>query len=195
MRFLKEQYLEIGNYLRQNRWWCLYVIFLIAMAVIIFALKLDPNHPHGAYLRSTIPENANQFGYILSGNLKTASLTVARGFIPLGLGAIQALAGTCLWFVAVCKWLFPGMPASVIVAGILPHGIFEIPAILLCLLVSALLSKAVTQFLGRLILRRPALAILKQDILFAGKTFVFLIIPLILVGAFVESFITANLIG
>lgn len=77
-------------------------------------------------------------------------------------------------------------------AGFLPHGVFEITAVLF--------SCALGFRLGRLLLvrlikpSRKKQIFLKSEFIFSLKLFFFIVVPLLLIAAFIESFITGSIL-
>ncbi len=72
-----------------------------------------------------------------------------------------------------------------LVASILPHGIIEIPTIIICAVFGVLLGLKL--FLGKRIMPDESLLTLMKKI---SKAYLFVIIPLLLCAAFIESFVT-----
>jgi stage II sporulation protein M len=76
-----------------------------------------------------------------------------------------------------------------LLAGVVPHGIFEIPAIILAGALAVTITLGVYQKLDNR--QFP----LKSVILDAFKTFLFVCLPLLLIAALVESFVTPLFLG
>ena len=84
--------------------------------------------------------------------------------------------------------LLPGANVLSYLMAILPHGIFEIPALLLGISMGILLCRELTRkILGTN--KMPVLERIKGII----NTFVVLVVPLLIVAALIESFITPSL--
>lgn len=79
---------------------------------------------------------------------------------------------------------------AVTLAGIIPHGIFEIPAILMASALGLFFGVNVFQkfFEKRSIRLRSKLAL-------GGELFILYVIPLLFIAALIESFITGDIIG
>ena len=122
------------------------------------------------------------------GNFYAAMAAVSYGMIPfLFLPALSLITNASV--IGVITAIFKAKEIGGVVdtlVGILPHGIFEIPALLLCVAFGLNLS-----LLGTRILRRKAS---KYDLYeFSAETaraLVLAVVPLLLVSAVVESYIT-----
>jgi len=73
-------------------------------------------------------------------------------------------------------------------AGILPHGVFEIPALILSGALGLRLGYAFVRFLRRR-------GDLRGEFLMSLRTYFIVILPLLIIAAFIETFITTSLIG
>lgn len=126
-------------------------------------------------------------------NTRASFLIAATGFIPIFLPTL----GILFFNGAIIGVLFAYMNVkaaevsifSMFVSGILPHGIFEIPAVIL--------SGAIAFYVTFGIYRRfnDSRYSFRDCVMNAAKTFLFVVVPLLVVAAFVESFITPQLIG
>lgn len=128
---------------------------------------------------------------IFLNNLKAATYAVVMGIIPFIFIPFFNIATNGLVTGAVISSasIVSGKSAAeLFVLGILPHGIFEIPALVISISLGIVLCREVSKGL----LRKPhlKLGILIEKI---AKTFVLLVLPLLVVAALVESFITPML--
>ena len=122
------------------------------------------------------------------GNFYAAMAAVSYGMIPfLFLPALSLLTNASV--IGVITAIFKAKEIGGVIdtlVGILPHGIFEIPALLLCVAFGLNLS-----LLGTRILRRKAS---KYDLYeFSAETaraLVLAVVPLLIAAAVVESYIT-----
>jgi len=73
--------------------------------------------------------------------------------------------------------------------GILPHGVFEIPALLLTSALGWVLGIHLFQRI-----KKQKTTPITITLVFAGRFFIFIIVPLFLVAAFVEAFITPTIL-
>jgi len=195
LRFLKEQYLEIWNYLRQNRWWCIVILIAIAEAIIYSVLNIEASDAYGTYAEAAMPAYSSLFAFILFENLKTAVKIVLVGIVPFCIFSFFITMSSIFGLVASFKLYCPALPPGAIAAASLPHAVVEVPAIIITILASFLLSKSVTFLLYWLIRRRPALTAFRKDLVHICRMVVFLIIPMILIAAVLEAFVTTRVVA
>lgn len=119
-------------------------------------------------------------------NAQAMTLALLSGFIPflyfsaLHLGTNSMLIGL---FAAV--YINEGNSLLVYLAGILPHGIFEIPALLLSIACSIHLCRAVTDYC-----RTRKKGTVSHAIRGILPVYLCIILPLVLIAALVEAYIT-----
>lgn len=124
---------------------------------------------------------------LLKNNVLVIVKSILVGLIPflfvplyyLGMDAV-GLGAFSLFFLQA-----PGTSVLALVMSILPHGIFEFPAIWLSLTLGIYLCRE----LSKKILKKPTedLGEIGKDI---ASVFVFIILPLLVLAAFLESFVT-----
>ncbi|MDO5755165.1 MAG: stage II sporulation protein M [Tissierellia bacterium] len=124
-------------------------------------------------------------------NLTAALVMVLTGFIPFIYfpAIIGAVNGTIIG--VALKFAGTGIaPLKLFLAGILPHGIFEIPALILAIAIGlSICHSLVLKIMGRE-------SIPMGDILITSAiTYVKYIIPLLIVAAFIETYITPMILG
>lgn len=128
-------------------------------------------------------------------NWKASGISLILGFVPfLFLPVFVLLTNS-----AVTGGVFAVMSASGgnilmgIVTGILPHGIFEIPA--LC--ISIAMGFQLCRFICSKILDRGRLNSLSAGTFFlnTAKVFVFIVTPMLIIAALVETYITPVIMG
>jgi len=118
-------------------------------------------------------------------------LIFLSGFIPVFLPtlAIICFNGAIIGIIMAYLKFNGNSVMEFLLAGVVPHGIFEIPAIILAGALAVTITLGVYQKLDNR--RFP----LKSVILDAFKTFLFVCLPLLLIAALVESFITPWFLG
>ena len=131
-------------------------------------------------------------GGIFKNNIRAAGGSIVLGFIPfLFLPLISLLLnGVIIGGVYPIFMMIPGMSLLSFLVSILPHGIIEIPALVLAIALGVLLCRDLT----RKILRKEILPLgyrLKGIIMI----FVFMILPALLVASFLEAYVTPYLIN
>lgn len=113
---------------------------------------------------------------------------LAAGLFPLFFIISNGMVIGIVLEMMVAK-LGAGMGAFVFIAGILPHGIFELPAIFL--------SAAIGLKLGYHVIQ----SILKRQDMVTGELmsgvliFLFCIVPMLFIAAVIETFVTGALVG
>lgn len=121
-------------------------------------------------------------------NLGASALAVALGLVPfLFLPLVPLFANAVVLGLISGMMLGLGEPASWVAAGILPHGIFELPALLLSFALGFTLCRKLTARICRR-RARPLRAI--------GCTllmFILFVLPLLAVAAAVESWVTPEI--
>jgi stage II sporulation protein M len=121
-------------------------------------------------------------------NTRASLLIALTGFIPIFLPALSIL----FFNGAIMGVLFAFMSThgvevsifSMLMTGIVPHGVFEIPAVVLSGAIAFYLSLGIFRKLND---RQYSF---KTCVLNAGKTFLFVVVPLLIIAAIVEAFIT-----
>lgn len=121
-------------------------------------------------------------GYIFINNT-LIDLSAILSFFLFGLGSILILISNGLTIGIVLNIFQQKESLTTIIAGLAPHGMLEIP--------SFLLATAVGLWLGvRLLMKILKNEPFRPNILFALKFFFFVIVPLNLVAALIETYIT-----
>lgn len=141
-----------------------------------------------------LDESGNISPLALLGNNLQATLTAAvLGFVPFVflpvfslvvnggvIGAVLALSGAM------------GVPAwQMILLGLLPHGIFEIPAILLGIAMGIYLCRQ----MNGMVRKRPGTPRLEAILPQLVRVAVFGVLPLLTLAAVVETYVTPVLLG
>ena len=120
---------------------------------------------------------------LFANNLQAMVLCVLYGFIPflylpaLALGVNAALLGM-LASLMDGRWLL-------LLAGILPHGIFELPALFLSLAAGLCLCKNINAYI-----RKNEKGVMKPLLLNILRVTVLLVLPLLALAAVVEAYVT-----
>ncbi len=192
-RFFRERHLRTFLFLS--------VLFIVAIVVSLFYFRLHPNAAlkqiddlaamSGGFDRMTGQAQFLELILILAKNLMAAFFTLILGLIPLFLLPLLPMLRTGYALAAVIHW---GGKISflTLTAGILPHGIFEFPAMIYaaCLGVHLSLSRAKNKKVMMTIdAPQPEP---KHDLPFsrAWKSFALIVIPLLVLAALIETFIT-----
>ena len=178
-------------------------LFLIAALFTHIFLVLHPEAAQKLFslmakiLQQKIPVREPGFPLflaILKNNLQASFLMFASGIVPfLFIPAFGVLANGAGIGVITAVYQNSGLnPAALLLFGIAPHGLFEIPAFLF----SAAMGLHLSIFLFKLIfypqpMNRPSfLSSLKRTALL----WLVIVVPLIVVAALIETFVTPALV-
>ena len=128
---------------------------------------------------------------LLMNNWKAMLLSAAYGFIPfLFLPVISLLTNGAL--IGMLGTLYAASGAvPMFLAGILPHGIFELPALVLSIACGVYLCRNMCRMSTGSPKRVPLLALL-EDIL---RVLLLIVMPLTVAAAFTECYVTPVIIG
>lgn len=128
---------------------------------------------------------------LLTGNLWAMVLCVAYGFIPflhlpaLSLGVNSILLGTLAAY-----YSNNGISLVTYLAGILPHGIFELPALFLSLGCGLLLCRRITTYV-----RKNEKGVLRPLLQNEALVLLFLVLPLLVLAAVMETYVTPSVMA
>jgi uncharacterized membrane protein SpoIIM required for sporulation len=131
-------------------------------------------------------------GGIFWHNVGALILAGLTALISLGVVAILLLMvpiGLIGFFAGQVAWLSYS-PLAFVVAFVLPHGIFEIPAAIMATAFALRLGASITALRSGLTVGEGMIAALADF----AKVFVFLVVPLLLIAAFVEANLTPQIV-
>ena len=123
---------------------------------------------------------------LFANNLRAMVLGILYGFIPflylpaLALGVNAAILGMLASLIDG-QWLL-------LAAGILPHGIFELPALFLSLAAGLCLCKNINVYI-----RKNEKGVMKPLLLNILRVVVLLVLPLLVIAAVMETYVTPAL--
>ena len=199
MVFLKEQYRQSFSFLRgplqiylRNTVIAFFVILLIFYGVCLFrpdVLSMLISYIQSVVENANISDNAGNYSAlrILLNNLRASALSVIYGFIPfLFLPALPIGMNAAILGALGAYYQVSGQSMLLLLAGILPHGIFEIPALMIAFASGLYLCHGMTDMvLGKQEgLNFPAL------MLPLVRIFLTIVIPMLIAAAFIEAYIT-----
>jgi len=129
---------------------------------------------------------------LLLNNWRAMLVSAAYGVVPfLFLPVFSLLSNGALVGVTAAVYLSNGMSLSLFLAGILPHGVFELPALVLSIACGVYLCRnmcrVVTSDPGRI----PMVELL-GDLL---RVIVLLVAPMTVAAAFIECYVTPVVMG
>lgn len=193
--WLKRQYTDAFGYLKR-KWLCCLIVLVVIIELLVFALLNTAADGHyEQYLAETVGQYSGKFAFIFLENLQSMLIMILMGTIPAFLGIFFVSNQTISGLVATGKWILPDVGVTRLLISILPHGIFEIPAICFTILLSALWSRTVTIAIIRLIRRKPVITSFREDVAGILKSIVFILLPLVLIAAVIEATLTRWIVG
>lgn len=128
---------------------------------------------------------------LLANNLRAAFFTVAYGFIPfiyipvISLGTNSILLGA---FAA--HYVRNGLSMLLYVAALLPHGIFELPALVIAIALGMYLCKSINHYVRHN--PKGVMLPLMQNIL---RVMLLRVVPLFAIASVVEAYVTPLIVG
>lgn len=195
---MKKQFRAIGDFWRAE--YGRYVgmtaaAFLVLLVLAYIAGRLFPDIPVSVISAfnediagSGIVQEDGSFNVLalFTTNLRAMVLGVLYGFIPflylpaLALGVNAAILGMLASLIDG-QWLL-------LAAGILPHGIFELPALFLSLAAGLCLCKNINVYI-----RKNEKGVMKPLLLNILRVVVLLVLPLLVIAAVMETYVTPAL--
>lgn len=195
---MKKQFRAIGDFWRAE--YGRYVgmtaaAFLVLLVLAYIAGRLFPDIPVSVISAfnediagSGIVQKDGSFNVLalFTNNLRAMVLGVLYGFIPflylpaLALGVNAAILGMLASLIDG-QWLL-------LAAGILPHGIFELPALFLSLAAGLCLCKNINVYI-----RKNEKGVMKPLLLNILRVVVLLVLPLLVIAAVMETYVTPAL--
>ena len=126
------------------------------------------------------------FGALLANNLRAAVFSVLYGFIPfIYLTALAVGMNALILGVLAAYYVSNGTSLLIYFAGVLPHGVFELSALLITFALGLLLCRRITQYI-----RKNTKGMMKPLLCNIARSFVMHVVPLLVVAAAVETYIT-----
>lgn len=195
---MKKQFRAIGDFWRAE--YGRYVgmtaaAFLVLLVLAYIAGRLFPDIPVSVISAfnediagSGIVQEDGSFNVLalFTNNLRAMVLGLLYGFIPflylpaLALGVNAAILGMLASLIDG-QWLL-------LAAGILPHGIFELPALFLSLAAGLCLCKNINVYI-----RKNEKGVMKPLLLNILRVVVLLVLPLLVIAAVMETYVTPAL--
>lgn len=201
MSFIKTQFSSLGTYYKRTLKWPLIistaVFFLLTIITgIVFCLNPELAVKIIEYFIDSVAEgilddsgNISWLGLLLN-NLRACLTSAIMGFIPFFFVAAISLVINAGVIGAMLGY-YGAMGVSVwrlVVFGLLPHGIFELPALFISFAMGISLCLTMTKGVIRL-----DGAGIKQEVLNIVRIYIMNIIPLLIIAALMESFVTPQL--
>lgn len=202
MKFLKENYIKVWKFLKENLsktiLVCTVMFIVCAISGIMFGINYSEETKN--ILSEFINANEDLFSEegalsawgLIKNNTTACAMSIVFGIFPFIFLTVLSLALNGFMIGIVLGFGKAATGASIIktfVLGILPHGIFELPALILSMSMGIYLCLTLTmKIFGR--------GKLKISELFKGyiRIFISVIIPMILLAGVIESYITPLLL-
>lgn len=200
---IKEQYKKTFHFIGKDMRWIVLGTIVIFIALIVLTNLFFMKHTDMMTqliqeFRETVkdiaPDGTISAPLLFLNNLKACLIAMATGLIPflfipvLVLGVNAAVMGA-----VASMYRMAGMSVvSMYLFGILPHGIFELPAILLSISMGLYLCYCLVK---RICEGRYNRGIVKKALGNMLRTLLTLIIPLLAVAAVIETYVTPILMN
>ena len=200
---IKEQYKKTFHFIGKDMRWIVLGTVVIFIALIVLTDLFFMKHTDmmtqllqefQETLKDIAPDGTISAPLLFLNNLKACLIAMATGLIPflfipvLVLGVNAAVMGA-----VASMYRMAGMSVvSMYLFGILPHGIFELPAILLSISMGLYLCYCLVK---RICEGRYNRGIVKKALGNMLRTLLTLIIPLLAVAAVIETYVTPILMS
>lgn len=186
-RFFREQY---GRFVRTT------AIVFIALILLTFAAgMLLPRQAEAIvdmfsrfmYESAVLDTDGSvQAAALFLSNLRAVALGVLYGLIPfLFLPALPLGINAMVIGLFASYYVQNGMSLLTFLAGVLPHGIFELPALVLGIALGLCLCRGLTDYV-----RKNTKGVMVPLFLNLARVFLLWIVPLLAVAAIIETYIT-----
>ena len=199
MAFLKEQYRQAFAFFRvellpyfRNSTIAFFVILLVFYAAgMLYPPVMDTmiSYFEGVVEQSGIVSDGGQILVLnlLANNLLASATSIVYGIIPfLFLPALSIGMNAAMLGALGAMYQKQGLSLLLYAAALVPHGIFEIPALLVAFACGLYLCRTVT----RTLLGRETAMPLPQALLSLVRVYVAVIVPLLVVASVVEAYVT-----
>lgn len=195
---MKKQFRAIVSFWREQYGHYVFITTIAFLAISVMAYiagRIFPDIPTGiidwfneSVENSGIVQEDGSFNVLalFANNLRAMVLGILYGFIPflylpaLALGVNAAILGMLASLIDG-QWLL-------LAAGILPHGIFELPALCLSLAAGLCLCQNINRYI-----RKNEKGIMKPLLLNILRVTVLLVLPLLVIAAVMETYVTPAL--
>ena len=202
MNWLKQQHRALWRFYREELGEALLITAaaFVIIALLSFALGIfNRNIPEFVvnYFQQLLESNdiVTEDGIdllaLFGNNLRACGVSILYGFIPFLYLTALAL-GTNALILGVFAAFFVNNDTSLLVyfAGITPHGVFELSALLLAFSGGFLLCRRVTQYV-----RKNTKGVMKPLMLNLLRVFVMHILPLLVIAAVMEVYVTPRVMA
>ncbi len=202
MHFIGKQYKETWRFIGKDLRWIFLGTVVFFIAFIVLTDLFFNNHPEemqqvietfSKTVEEISPNGEISAPHLFLNNLRACAIAVLLGLIPfLFVTALILIANAAVMGAVGAMFRMSGHSVAVMyLAGILPHGIFELPAILLSISMGLYLCYCLVK---RICEGRYNRGIVKKALANSLRTFLCLIVPLLAVAALIETYVTPILL-
>ena len=204
MSWLKEQFALLGDFFRagfrRTVLWC--AVGMAAAAALGFGMAMI--WPDAAWdaidafaeqvAEAGVVDEAGRMSVfaLLVNNWRAMLLSAAYGLIPfIFLPVISLMSNGAMLGIMAGVYQASGMPLAALAAGVLPHGVFELPALILSIACGVRLCRNMCLLTVRSREKVPFME-LAEELL---RVLVLAVAPLTVAAAFVECYVTPVVMG
>lgn len=185
---------------RRVAFWC--AVSLLAAAVLGYAIALAAPDTVDAVM-DAFTDMVDQAGVVdqegnisvfglLTNNWQAMLLSAAYGFVPfLFLPFVSLLTNGALLGIMAGYYQMNGLSVGLFLAGILPHGVFELGALTLSIACGICLCRNICRIALHSPRREPMVELL-SDLL---RVLLLVVMPLTVIAAFIECYVTPLVMG
>ena len=199
MSALKEQLRLLGQFLqsdfRRTLWGCALILTAaVALGAVLGLLSPEAVDMVLAQFMAMVEEsgiidsagNLSPFG-LLTNNWTAMLVAVLYGFIPFLYLPALTLASNGLLVGLMAAWYHSGgISMGYYLAGILPHGVFELPALVLASACGVYLCRN----MGRLVVGGPGRVPMVELLCGLLRVLLLTVMPLTVAAAFIDAYVT-----
>lgn len=203
MGWIKRQYGRTGMFLRREVWglaWFCGGVFLATGLICYLLLRRDPERLNQLlqgvlqiFEQKGIQDSGDVTPWLLmANNLRATGLTVLLGIIPFLFLPLLVLAeNVAVLSIGAASYQAVGLPMKVFWAGLLPHGVLELPAIVL----SGILGCYLCREMIKIVLRSHSRQRMDQLLEKSLSCYFLVVVPLVVAAAFLEAWVTPVVMG
>lgn len=204
LKFINGQWEHAAEYFSRNLKRLFFIYLMLFVTLVVFNVVLFQNNPEvtNAYyeeIKAVFDQKnmADSSGFdlyllIFVNNVRAGGITILTGFIPfLFIPIFSFLSNVMILGVVGAVFQVNGIGLLPFFAGILPHGVLEIPGLVL----GTILGIHICQKLTKVVLRRGAPGEFKQAVFGALRIFLLWMVPLFAIASAIETFLTPLLLN
>lgn len=203
MNFIKRQYAQAWSFYKtalRRRFWICMAVFLVLCGVSALilsqysakAMEIMTDFMSDVASSGVLDEDGNIGALgLFENNLRATLMAAALGIVPfLFLPALVLVTNAVIIGALLGLWgALGGAVWKVILLGLLPHGIFEIPAIILGVAMGLYLCRSI----NAAIRKKPDAPRLEAVIPQLVRQAILVVIPLLAAAAVIEAYVTPSL--